>query len=431
MRTRVLIISEDPVGGEMGGNAIRAYELAKVLAGHAEVSLAAPQSAGIAAGVEQVPFDREDTRGLRAQLRGAEVVVTLPQNPVVTAVLRRSDARIVYDLYDPKPLQVLEGLAAASAIKQRFHSTIALDHVMGALATGDYLLCASERQRDLWLGAMLAAGLITPALYRADPTLRTLIDVVPFGVPDEPPAAGADGPHERFAALERSAEIVLWNGGLWNWLDPVGAVEAIAEVVKRRPQARLVFMGRPPLEDRQRGAAEAARTRAQELGVLDRIVFFNDAWVPYEQRASWLLAADCALSLHLDHLETRFSFRTRLLDCFWARLPIVCSEGDELADRVAREGLGASTAAHDPHAAAAAIVEVLERGRDSYGDALARAAADHGWSNVAAPLIRYASDPAASPPRRSLQIALDGRRARAAATRGIRGVLRVLRRAVS
>jgi glycosyltransferase involved in cell wall biosynthesis len=427
MSNRVLVISEDPVGAEMGGNAIRAYELARALASHADVTLAAPTSAGDAdLAVERMPFDREDTRGLRLLLRGVDVVVSLPQNPVVAALLRRSQARIVYDLYDPKPLQMLEAFASASPVRRRYHSRLALDHVLGALSDGDYLLCASERQRDLWIGAMLAAGLITPAEYRADPTLRARIDVVPFGVPSDPPLAGTDGPHRRFAALSQSAEIVLWNGGLWNWLDPLGAVEAIAQVVETRPHARLVFMGRPPLDERQRVAAETARARAIALGLLDRVVFFNDAWVPYDQRASWLLAADCALSLHLDHLETRFAFRTRLLDCFWAGVPIVCSRGDELAELVERDGLGASVAPRDSTAAAAAIVAVLERGRGAYRVALAQAAEDHSWATAAAPLIRCVHDSAAVPRRRASPVRLDARTARALATRVLRGARRVL-----
>ena len=76
--------------------------------------------------------------------------------------------------------------------------------------------------------------------------------------------------------------------------------------------------------------------------MLDRVVFFNDGWVPYEERGAWLLDADCAISTHRDHLETRFAFRTRLLDCFWAGLPVVCTAGDDLADRVERDGLGAA-----------------------------------------------------------------------------------------
>jgi len=422
---RVLLISEDPVGERMGGNAIRAYEIAKALGAHAEVTLLAPGSGGVAPGVDHVPFAREDVAELRARLRGTDVVLALPQNPVIAAVLRRSGARVVYDLYDPRPLQVLEAFSTAPALARRFHSTIALDHFMGALAGGDHLICASERQRDLWIGAMLAAGLITPAVYRADPTLRNLIDVVPFGVPDDPPSAAGPGPGERFPELGPDAELVLWNGGLWNWLDPVGAVEAIARVVQRRPRARRLFMGRPPSEERQAHAAQRAMARAGELGLLDTVVFFNDGWVPYQTRAAWLLAADCALSMHVDHLETRFSFRTRLLDCFWAGLPVVCTDGDDLAARVERDRLGASIPARDPVAAAEAVVEVLSRGREAYRAGLARAADEFRWSAVIAPLIGYVASPGAGrTPRRQRSGLTPGRWARAAATRAVRLALR-------
>ena len=74
---------------------------------------------------------------------------------------------------------------------------------------------------------------------------------------------------------------------------------------------------RPPRE---------ARATAEALGLLGSVVLFNDSWVPYEERGAWLNDADCALSLHHDHLETRYAFRTRVLDCFWASLPIVCTE---------------------------------------------------------------------------------------------------------
>ena len=40
--TRVLVMSGEPVGGAMAGPAIRALELARVLAAHCQVTLAAP-----------------------------------------------------------------------------------------------------------------------------------------------------------------------------------------------------------------------------------------------------------------------------------------------------------------------------------------------------------------------------------------------------
>ena len=57
----------------------------------------------------------------------------------------------------------------------------------------------------------------------------------------------------------------------------------------------------------------------------------------------------------LDHLETRFSFRTRMLDYLWATLPIVCTRGDHFAELVEREGLGLTVPYGDPEALAAAI----------------------------------------------------------------------------
>jgi glycosyltransferase involved in cell wall biosynthesis len=136
--------------------------------------------------------------------------------------------------------------------------------------------------------------------------------------------------------------------------------------------------------------------------VLDSIVLFNDGWVPYAERANWLLDAACAISTHRDHLETRFAFRTRVLDCFWSGLPVICTAGDDLSDRIERDDLGAAVPPESPDATADALERVLERGRDSYASALAVAAKAHGWSRVAEPIARWIADrsPASPRPRR-------------------------------
>src|ERR687895_351307 len=103
----------------MGGNAIRALELARAVAPQAAVTLAAP----------------------------GHVVLT-PQGARVRSWARRSRARLVFDLYDPMPLEVLELHAEASPARRRIANTVALDHYLAALSDGDHFLCASERQRD-------------------------------------------------------------------------------------------------------------------------------------------------------------------------------------------------------------------------------------------------------------------------------------------
>jgi glycosyltransferase involved in cell wall biosynthesis len=371
-----LVLSPEPLGAAMAGMAIRATELARAVGG--EAVYAHPHAPG----------------DLRERAAAAGVVVAQPPWPLAARALRRSGARLIYDLYDPEPLEALQFLAGRSRGVRRTVTAMSLDRLVSALYDGHAFLCASDRQRDLWTGALLAQRLISPAVHDADPSLDGLLAVVPFGIPDAPPRPGP-GPRERFG-LAAEDELVLWNGGVWDWLDPESVLRAVARLSPERPRLRLVFMGASGAAQ-ARDAEARARALAQELG-LGRVVRFNDAWVPYEERGAWLLQADCAAAAHRDHLETRFSHRTRLLDCLWAGVPIVCTRGDELAERVERDGLGAAVPTADPDALAVALARVLDRGRDAYGPALAAAAAELRWSRVAEPLARLVAAPGPSEP---------------------------------
>jgi glycosyltransferase involved in cell wall biosynthesis len=394
-RPRVLFVSADPVGETMAGLGIRCWELARALAPLASVTVAHGGSEqGERDGVRMLPFRPHAPGALREPIARADVVVAHPQWPLVDRWLRRSAARVVIDLYCPETLETLELAASSSRLQRGQLTATTLDRLHSALRTGHNFVCASETQRDLWLGAMLAQRLIGPDLYDRDPGLRETIDLVPFGAPTEsPPQRGAGGPRETIAGVDADSELVLWNGGIWRWLDAETAIRAVAELASRRPKLRLVFMGGAPEHPAAAESTRAARALASELGVLDSIVHFHDSWVPYAERGSWLADADCALSAYAEHLETRFAYRTRVLDCFWARLPIVCTSGDDLAERIARERLGAVAPPREPHALAAALAHVLDAGRESYADALAAAAEQNSWERVARPLARWIAAP--------------------------------------
>src|SRR4051794_13715634 len=106
---RIIVLTRDPTGASMGGNAVRATALARVLAEHGDVTLAAPgERPAVDAPVRHVAWDAGRPAELRELLRGADVVVTTPQSPTIAAELRRSGARLIFDLYDPFPLAALE-----------------------------------------------------------------------------------------------------------------------------------------------------------------------------------------------------------------------------------------------------------------------------------------------------------------------------------
>ena len=127
-------------------------------------------------------------------------------------------------------------------------------------------------------------------------------------------------------------------------------------------------------------------------------MFFHD-WVPYDERANYLLDADLAVSTHFDHVETQFSFRTRVLDYFWAGLPVVTTAGDALSDAVIERGAGAAVPARDAEGLADALDRLLSDGalRQAAGEASARLGAEYRWERVLEPLVAFCEHPTRSP----------------------------------
>jgi len=396
-RPKVLFVCPDAVGERMSGLGIRYVELARTLTPHADVTVAtgAPQSTPVD-GVRTAGYAVHAPAQLRALIARADAVVAPPQWPLVARWLRSSEARVIHDVYTPEALETAQLFAGRPPMVRRLMVSAALDRLHDALSTAHHLICASEKQRDLWLGALHATRRITPERSDRDPGLRDTIDTVPFGTSAQPPRrSGGPGIRGQFPQIGPQDEIVLWNGGIWRWLDAPTAVRAVALLAERRPAVRLVFMGTAAAAQAPaaRRATEQAQAVARELGALGDTVLFHSDWVPYAERVDWLLDAGCALSTHADTLESRYAFRTRLLDCFWAGLPTVVTAGDDLAARVLADGLGEVVAPGDIGGTADAIERVLDRGRDVYAPALASASAAYAWPVAAQALVRWISEP--------------------------------------
>jgi glycosyltransferase involved in cell wall biosynthesis len=201
--------------------------------------------------------------------------------------------------------------------------------------------------------------------------------------------------------IEADDKIILWGGGIYNWFDPLTLLRAVDKLRSRLPNVRVYFLGiRHPNPD----VGEMRRTietleLADELGLTGKNVFFNDDWVEYDDRPNYLLEADVGVSTHLDHVETAFSFRTRVLDYLWAGLPVVATHGDALAGMIAAEGAGIAVPPGDVDALEEALYIMLDdRDVQSACRASARSlAARFRWNEVLEPLIDYCRDPARAP----------------------------------
>jgi glycosyltransferase involved in cell wall biosynthesis len=398
--SRVAVVTGDVLGDRIAGPAIRAWQIAEVLAaaGH-EVRLGT--LVDCAADSDRFTVRHVGAAELRDDERWCDVLVfqgsLLHEHPYLAA----GGKPLVADLYDPFHLELLEQARDEGEDRRRdivHNAVVVLDD---QLRRGDFFLCASEKQRDFWLGALAALGRVNPASYDADPTLRELIAVAPFGLDPQPPRRTGPGVKGVVDGIGPDDDLILWAGGIYNWFDPLTLIRAVDAVRVRRPRVRLYFMGLAhpnPRVPEMRMATDAQKLAA-ELGLTGTHVFFNPGWVPYGQRAGVLLDADVGVSTHLDHAETAYSFRTRLLDHLWAGLPTVATRGDALAELVDAEGLGLTVPPGDVTALAAALDRLLsdrelaERCRS----AAHRVAARYGWPQVLAPLVRFCADPRRSP----------------------------------
>ncbi|HYA45442.1 MAG TPA: hypothetical protein VED59_07530, partial [Acidimicrobiales bacterium] len=355
-RTRVLVLSTDPLTEEMPGPAIRAWHLAGAVAtslnAEADVTLASTVAiSGSHPSAELVLAQDEATL---AELIRASDVAFAPGGLVYSSpALRGSPKPLAVDIYDPYHLENLE--MSGTGRPEHDRAVTRLCGVVNAsLRRGDFFTCASERQRDFWLGSLTAVGRVNPYTYAGDPLLDRLVAVVPFGLPSEPPRRRGPGLRGVLPGIGLADRVILWGGGVYDWLDPLSALRAVDRLRRHMPEIRLVFMGMrhpnptiPPM-----AAAERLKSESADLGLTGKHVFFNPGWVPYERRADFLLDADAALSTHMDHVETRYSFRSRVMDYIWARLPMVLTGGDTLAEELAGEGLGVAVPAGDVEALA-------------------------------------------------------------------------------
>jgi len=397
----IALITNDAIGEKMAGPGIRYWEFARVLSETFPVKLIVPPYVRMDAPPTARPGKAEvhickDAAALAALVADCDVLVTLGIVLAFYPFLTRLKKMLVVDIYDPFLLAGLQREARADFPRQIDAYEKYREALDVQLRAGDFFLCASERQRDYWLGMLSAVGRINPYTYAQDPTFEKLITVVPFGLPQAQPQhlqPVLKGVHSAIAPTDK---VLLWGGGVWDWLDAPALVRAMPLILAQRDDVKVFFMGtrRPNASAAQTSAVDDLMALSRDLGLYERFVFFND-WVDYEARQNYLLEADLGISLHLNHAETRFAFRTRLLDYLWAGLPTVCTAGDVLGESLAAHGVAVLVAPGDVEGLAQttlsllAISDLRAQNQVRFEALIER----YRWDVVARPLVDFCAAP--------------------------------------
>ena len=363
---KILVYARDAVGTFMSSPGIRAYYMAQVLAKElpdAEVTLAIPNRDGQPQEMPGVRVVHARTRSAPSLIAAHDIVIASGLTPQLIPFFRSK--LFVADLFSQYLIEWMElSKGEAQGAKRVTWMDKNRAYISMQLTMADFILCTNERQRDTYVGMLSALGLIDPTVYDRDDTLRRYIDVAPHGVrPDELI-------HERrvlkgvYAGIRETDKVLLWNGGTVSWYDPETFLRALQLLSRERDDIKAIFLGTfyPGLGlslgygHRFKSAFELSK----ELGLYQRSVFFEFGWVPHREVKDYLLESDIGVCTYFDNLETHFSYRTRFLDLMWAELPIICTEGDVLAERVDEDGLGVVVPAGDVVAVADAIRRLVD-----------------------------------------------------------------------
>jgi glycosyltransferase involved in cell wall biosynthesis len=408
-RRKILILGHSTFGAKMSSPGIRARHMAEALARNlpeCQITLAVPKSqydnTATPQGYAIVPYTLRKLPGL---LLSHKIIISteFPKTALIALPFRK----FVLDFFTTYLIEWMENTREDIHLVNRparrsAWMGMARNYINLQLMQADMVLCANERQRDYFIGMMLSLGLLPESALDWDPTLKYAIRLAPHGVRSDSVVQSKAVVKGVYAGVKPDDKLLIWNGGILQWYDPLTLLQAMARICAHRDDVKLVFVGGayPGLGSMGMGERYMeAMEMARELQLLNRNVFFITMWLPYEEMQNYLREADISVCTYFDNLETHYSLRTRYIDIFWAELPLICTHGDVLAEMVEREGLGLVVPQEDVGAVATAIERLLdddelrERCRQNLRDRRDSLT----WDVTMKPLIDYCRLPGGAP----------------------------------
>ena len=275
LRRKILIISNEVISDELAGPGIRAWNIAETLSKEFFVKLAVPNKTDMKHETFEIVYLTQEN--FAGYAHWADEVIVSGTVFARYEGLRYLKKPLIVDLYDPYNIATLIE-QKDMAMDERFKSYEEIKGILiDELYHGDFFLCANERQRDYWIGMLTTIGRVNPVLIDYDPSLRKLIDLVPFGLPSYQPLRRRDVIKGVVPGIDREDFVVIWGGGIYNWLDPITLIKAMNIVTEKNSKVKLFFLGinHPNPEVKERRMINEAVNLAKNLGLEGKNIFFN------------------------------------------------------------------------------------------------------------------------------------------------------------
>lgn len=404
---KVLLISPDVIASKMTGPGIRYLNFAKELSKDFIVTLFVPKlDSDYDFSKEKFTVIMGNKKELKKTAKQIDSIVVQGIAFRLYRFLKRIKKPIIVDIYDPITLENLE-LRKFLPLKDRitYHETD-LDLILEELSLGDYFICASEKQKDYWMGMLAAINRVNPMTYGDNIKMDKLIGVVPFGMDNKDPVKTKKVLKGVWPNIKEDDKVIIWGGGIWNWFDPLTLIEAMNLICKGRDDIKLFFMGvGHPNANADITVAKECIKRSKDYGMFNTNVFFND-WVEYSQRQNFLMESDIGVSTYFNNLETRFSFRTRILDYLWCDLPMILTKGDFMSKLVETKELGYCHEEKNVAQLASYITSLIDDKDkiESIKQNIRKMKESYKWENVVEPIKIFCENPYISADKKKVKI---------------------------
>lgn len=337
---RLLIVSNQTIKKKMAGPAIRYFNIYNYFKSKYNCKLLSPKYR------EDYKKDKNIQKlnlvNFVCNLMKSDVIISQPSRFSYLLLSRLFNKKIVIDLYDPMDIENLEMYKNINSFKVKMKLMYTHLRLKFSLLIGDYFLCANETQRDYWIGYLSAIRRVNKNNYEKDDKLINLIGYMPYGISEEIPMKNKNVIKGVIEGIYENDIVLIWAGGIWNWFDTESLIKAVNKIHQENNNVKLLFLGVPKdylYNEKYRKVKETIEL-SDRLGATNKSVFFNMDWVDYDERHNYLLESDIGISTHFDHMETRYSFRTRILDYLWSNLPFITSDKDYFAQLCNEKKLG-------------------------------------------------------------------------------------------
>nr|ADC96663.1 glycosyltransferase [Streptomyces sp. SN-1061M] len=338
----------------LGGIGLRARELAAEIARIADVAIFSPESRPetLDAGVRLVTR-RSDWA---AELRRSDLVYSFDSpSPERLSDLVRSGKPVIVENAPPLEHALYPSLARSADREEVYRHTV--EAYREQLASGTFFTCRSAVERATLVANLCVTGRVTVEAMQASGALDSTVCTIPIGFSE---TAAAAARHELTRTKADQTFRVAWSGGLWTYLDPVFALDAVRIARSRGVPAELEFLY-------GRGNADNASVMSELLDAIENrgcgdFVTLRRTPLSHEEYFRVLARTSALICVGRRGVENDTCVRLRARDSRLFGLPTVLDRHGPTFDELTRDGL--AHGADDPEEAA----DALEAIHQSRGD---------------------------------------------------------------